>query len=98
MAGTDAFIAGHWRWHHGTLGRLSMFQEGGEKPKPLTPATEACEVWRILELGQARFYSWQQWRAEWPRWRRLDFCAALGVELITSCGNCWRSASSSHMG
>jgi len=77
---------------------LSVFQEGGEKPKPLTPATEACEVWRILELGQARFYSWQQWKAEWPRWRRLDFCAALGVELITSCGNCWRPESSIHMG
>ena len=62
-----------------------MVQEGGEKPKPLTPATEACEVWRVLELDQARFYSWQQWKAEWARWRRLDFCAALGVELITSC-------------
>ena len=45
-----------------------------------------------------RFYSWDQWKAERLRWRRLDLCAALGVELIMSCGNCWRSASSSHMG
>ena len=82
----------------GTLGRLSVVQEGGEKPKPLTPGTEAWKLWRIQEFGQARFYSWEQWKAERLRWRRLDFCAALGVELITSCGNCWRSASSSHMG
>ena len=75
-----------------------MVQDGGEKPKPLTPGTDSCELWRIQDLGQARFYSWEQWKAERLRWRRLDFCAALGVELITSCGNCWRSASSSHMG
>ena len=62
-----------------------MVQEGGEKPKPLTPGTEAWKLWRIQELGQARFYSWEQWKAERLRWRRLDFCAALGVELITSC-------------
>ncbi len=61
-----------------------MVQEGGEKPKPLTPGTEAWKLWRIQELGQARFYSWEQWKAERLRWRRLDFCAALGVELITS--------------
>ena len=42
--------------------------------------------------------SWQHWKAEWSRWRRLDFYAALGVELIMSCGKCWRSASSRHMG
>ena len=92
------YPSGHWRWYHGTLGRLSVVQEGGEKPKALTPGTEASELWRSQELGLPRFYSWEQWKAERLRWRCLDFCAALGVELITSCGNCWRSASSSHMG
>ena len=75
-----------------------MVQEGGEKPKPVTPGTEAWKLWRIQELGRARFYSWEQWKAERLRWRRLDFWAALGLELMTSCGNCWRPESSIHMG
>ena len=29
------YPSGHWRWYHGTLGRLSVVQEGGEKPQPL---------------------------------------------------------------
>ena len=79
------YPSGHWRWYHGTLGRLSVVQEGGEKPKALTPGTEASGLWGIQALGLPRFYSWEQWKAERLRWRRLDFCAALGVELITSC-------------
>ena len=60
-----------------------MVQEGGEKPKPLTPGTEAWKLWRIQELGQARFYSWEQWKAERLR-RAVEAAVDTGFEELRS--------------